>query len=229
MKAVKRITEWSPEERPREKMISKGAAALTSAELLTILIKNGVRGKSTAYDIALDVLKHGGDTLSGVAKLTFENLTAINGVGPAKAAEILAAIEISRRVASAPLEEQQTVYSSNEVVSLMRPILQHLDYEECWVLYLNQSNGIIGKERVSLGGVRSTVVDIRIILKKAVEKLASGIIMVHNHPSGNRRPSQSDIKQTENLRDAARLFDINLIDHIIITKGKHFSFSDEGL
>ena len=229
MRAVTKIAEWSPEERPREKMIEKGAAALTSAELLAILIKNGVRGKSTAYDIALEVLKQGGDSIAGVAKLSYENLVAINGLGPAKAVEILAAVELSRRLVSSLPSEQVAVYSSREVVTLMRPILQHLDYEECWVIYLTQANTIICKERISVGGVRATVIDIRIILKKAVEKLASGIILVHNHPSGNRRPSQNDIKQTESLRDAAHLFDINLLDHIIIPKGNHFSFSDEGL
>ena len=229
MEKLRKITEWCLEERPREKLINKGAEALTSAELLAIIIKNGVKGKSNAYDIALNILHEGGGTLAAVARLSFAKLISINGVGSAKAAEILAAIEISKRFITEMPSSKINIYSSKEAAAIMNPILQNLDHEECWVIYLSTANTIISKERISIGGIKSTVIDVKIIIKKAIEKLASGLILVHNHPSGNRKPSESDIKQTEILRNAANLFDIILIDHIIITKGKHYSFCDEGL
>lgn len=228
MAQVRKIKEWKEEERPREKMILKGAAALTQAELLAILIKNGVRGKSTAFDIAIELLETGGGTLAGVAKLSYEKLLTINGIGPAKAVEILAVVEAAKRITS-DTSVPRNIYSSKEVFALMKPLLKDLDHEECWAIYLNLANGIISKDRVSLGGIKATIFDVKIIIKKAVDKLASGIILVHNHPSGNRYPSEQDKLQTATLREAAHLLDIAIVDHIIIARGNYFSFRDEGL
>ena len=204
----------------------RGAAALTDTELLAILLGSGTR-RQTAVDLARDLLAQVGGRLDTLSCLEVRQLTALDGIGPAKAATVLASFELARRLAAELPEDELTIRSSETIARMMAPHLQNLPHEECWVLYLNRGRKLIGKEKVSLGGTGSTVIDIKIIVKKAVERLAGGIILVHNHPSGNPHPGEQDRRQTEALRKAAAVFDIEVLDHVIIGKKKYFSFSDE--
>ena len=222
----KSIKTWNEEERPREKLMQQGAAALTNAELLAILIGSGTRER-TAVDLARELIAVSGGRLDALSRLGASALTAVDGVGPAKATAVLATFELARRLAAELPEDEFTIRSAETVARMMSPTLRDLPHEECWVIYLNRGGRFIGKEQVSVGGMGSTVIDIKIIVKKAVERLASGLILVHNHPSGNPLPGDQDRRQTDALRQAAAVFDIALIDHVIIGKKKYFSFSDE--
>ena len=217
------IKTWDEEERPREKLMEQGAAALTNTELLAILLRSGTSHLS-AIDLARSIISACEGSLGTLAVASPAQLTRIEGVGPAKATAILAAFELARRLA-AELPDDFTIRTPETVVRMLGPRLRDLQHEECWVVYLNRQGKLIGKEKVSSGGLSSTVIDIKIIVKKAVERLASALILVHNHPSGNPQPGQQDRTQTEALRKAAAVFDIDLTDHIIIGRKKYFSFS----
>ena len=222
----KSIKTWDEEERPREKLMHQGAAALTNTELLAILLHAGTREKS-AVDLAREVLSQNGGRLEELARQPAGPMMNVAGIGPAKATAILATFELARRLAAEIPEDELTIRTSGTVARMMAPFLRNLSHEECWILYLNRGSKLIGKEKVSSGGLSSTVIDIKIIVKKAVEHLASGLILVHNHPSGNPQPGEQDRTQTEALRKAAAVFDITLTDHIIIGRKKYYSFSDE--
>ena len=222
----KSIKTWNEEERPREKLMHQGAAALTNAELLAILLQSGIRDKS-AVDLARELLSGSRGRLDELARREAGPMMGVDGIGPAKATTILATFELARRLAAEIPEDELTVRTSDTVARMMAPFLRDLAHEECWVLYLNRGSKLIGKERISSGGLSSTVIDIKIIVKKAVERLASGLILVHNHPSGNPQPGEQDRSQTEALRKAAAVFDIALTDHVIIGRKKYYSFSDE--
>ena len=228
MHVMKAIKEWQAEERPREKMAARGAEALSNSELLAIIIRSGDNSK-TAIDISRELLELSGGSLKELSLMAPEKMSSIKGIGPAKAITVAAAVELGKRIAIESSEELPTIYSSRAVADMMAPQMGGLLHEECWVLYLNRANRLIGKERISTGGIASTVMDIRIIAKKAVERLSSGIILLHNHPSGSVMPSAEDKRQTLALRKAVSLFDIDLLDHIIIGNGRYFSFSDEGI
>ena len=219
------IKTWNEEERPREKLMQRGASALTNTELLAILLRSGNRTES-AVDLARNLLSAGG-SLAGLAREGAARLMAIGGIGPAKATTVEAAFELARRLAAEIPGDEITIRTSDTVARMMGPRLRDLPHEECWALYLNRGQKLLGKECISRGGLSSTVVDLKIIVKKAVEHLASGLILVHNHPSGNPHPGQQDREQTEALRKAAAALDISLIDHIIIARKKFFSFSDD--
>ncbi|MDD3200775.1 MAG: DNA repair protein RadC [Bacteroidales bacterium] len=214
------------EERPREKMALKGAESLTITELLAIIIRTGDRGKS-AIDLARELLDRSDNRLSELSKMSHEKFMTIGGMGSAKTFSILAAFEIGKRLCSEVPSDQLQIRTSNMAAQIISPFIKNLSHEECWVLYLNRANKLIGKEKISKGGVSATIMDIKIIVKKAVEKLASSIILVHNHPSGNPYPSEQDRAQTTALKEAAAYFDITLLDHIIVAENKFFSFSDE--
>ena len=222
----KSIKTWNEEERPREKLMHQGAAALTNAELLAILLQSGIRDKS-AVDLARELLSGSRGRLDELARREAGPMMGVDGIGPAKATTILATFELARRLAAEIPEDELTVRTSDTGARMMAPFLRDLAHEECWVLYLNRGSKLIGKERISSGGLSSTVIDIKIIVKKAVERLASGLILVHNHPSGNPQPGEQDRSQTEALRKAAAVFDIALTDHVIIGRKKYYSFSDE--
>ena len=222
----KSIKTWNEEERPREKLMQQGRVSLTNSELVAILLRSGTQ-EGSAIDLAREVLAAGEGSLNRLSTLGTAQLTKIAGIGPAKAATIEAAFELARRLAAELPEDDVPVRTAETVALIMGPLLRDLQHEECWVLYLNRGNRLIGKERISSGGMSSTVIDLKIIVKKAVERLASGLILVHNHPSGNPRPGEQDRAQTEALKKAAAVFDITLIDHVIIGKKKYFSFSDE--
>jgi len=220
------IKTWNEEERPREKLMLQGAAALSDTELLAILLGSGTQ-KQTAVDLARNLLAAGEGRLDALARKSARQLTDTPGIGLAKATSILATFELARRLAAELPEDELTIRTSETVARMMAPHLRDLPHEECWVLYLNRGRKLIGKEKVSVGGMGSTIMDIKIIVKKAVDRLASGIILVHNHPSGNPQPGEQDRRQTEAIRQAAAVFDIELVDHVIIGKKKYFSFSDE--
>jgi DNA repair protein RadC len=223
-----KITDWAVEDRPREKLIAKGMSSLSDAELLAILISSGTRNKS-AVDLGRELLGLAGNNLNSLGKLSVAELRKIRGIGPARAVIISAALELGRRRKLAELPEVSQIKCSRDVADIFQPVLSDLAHEEFWVLFLNRSNRVTGKMKISQGGVSGTVTDVRIIMKQAVEFLASGIIVCHNHPSGNLNPSESDSKITHKIREAGNLLDIQLLDHIIISGMDYFSFADNGM
>jgi DNA repair protein RadC len=213
------LTTWAVEERPREKMMAQGVQFLTDTELLAILLGSGTRNL-TAVEVARLILKGAGNNLQMLGRQGVRELTRIKGVGPAKAITLLAALQPAEKI---------PVKSSDTVFRLFHPLLGDLDHEEFWLLMLNRANRVIGKFKVSQGGLAGTVIDTRIILKKALDNLACSIIVCHNHPSGNHQPSDADVKITEKLKRAAEMLEIKLLDHVIVTDKSYFSFADEGL
>ncbi|NPA36157.1 MAG: DNA repair protein RadC [Chlorobi bacterium] len=222
------IKEWALEDRPREKLIAKGLQSLSDAELLAILIGSG-SVKESAVELAKKILKDCNNNLNELGKKTVAELkNSYHGIGYAKAITIVSALEIGRRRKLQDAFVRPKITSSNDVFVLMQPLLGDIVHEEFWVLLLNRSNLVIGKFKVSQGGVSGTVIDVRLILKPAIENLASSIILCHNHPSGNSLPSDADEKITDKIASSADLMDIKLLDHIIVTDKSYFSFADEG-
>ena len=219
---------WAVEERPREKVMANGVQYLSDTELLAILIGSGTKNM-TAVELARLILKSAGSNLHGLGKQNLGDLTKIKGVGPAKATSVLAAMELGRRREGLQHAEKIPVKSSQTVFNLFHPLLGDLEHEEFWLLMLNRANRVLGRFKVSQGGLSGTVIDTRIILKKALDNLASSIIVCHNHPSGNNQPSDADVKITEKLKKAAEMLEIKLLDHVIIVDKSYFSFADEGL
>lgn len=221
------IKEWALEDRPREKLLYKGVYALSDAELIAILLGSGNQ-KQSAVDLARDVLKLADNKLAKLGKLGIKDLQKLNGIGEAKAINILAALELGRRRKASEINEEKKIKSSNDVFTIFHPLLSDLRYEEFWILFLNRSNTIISRLKISQGGISGTITDVRLIMKEAIELLASSIIICHNHPSGNREPSDADIRITSKIKEAATYFDISLLDHLIITDKGYYSFADEG-
>ena len=222
------LTSWAVEERPREKVMANGIQYLSNAELIAILLGSGTR-HMTAVELARQILKEAGNSLQELGRKGIGELVRIKGVGPAKATSILAALELGRRRAGMQYSEKIPVKSSETVYRLFHPLMGDLEHEEFWLLMLNRANRILGRFKVSQGGLSGTVIDTRIILKKALDNLASSIIVCHNHPSGNKQPSDADVKITEKLKKAAEMLEIKLLDHVIIADKSYFSFADEGL
>lgn len=221
------IKDWAVEDRPREKMQKKGIGSLSDAELIAILLRSG-NSDETAVTVAQRLLTLAQNNLNELGKFSLHQITQIKGIGEAKAITVLAALELGRRRKVVEAINRERVTSSHDVVEIFQPMLADLPHEEFWALLLNKANKVIDKVRVSQGGVAGTVVDVRIIVKTAVEKLASSIIIAHNHPSGNPKPSDKDIAITKKLKDAANLFDISILDHLIITDNECYSFADNG-
>lgn len=222
------IRSWSVEDRPREKLLSKGIQSLTDAELIALLICSGTRDKS-AVDLARQVLTIADNNLNVLGKLTVNKLQKLKGIGQAKAISIVAALELGRRRKLSEMPGRPKITGSKDVYELLFPMLSDLSHEEFWILLLNRSNKIIDRKKISQGGTAGTVIDVKMILGHAIDKLASSIIICHNHPSGNTEPSKADIEITGRIRDAAKVMDIKLLDHIIIAENLYFSFLDEGL
>jgi len=223
-----KITDWALEDRPREKLYSKGTSALSDAELLGILIGSGTRNRS-AVDLGRELLAMAGNNLNNLGKMSISDITKIHGIGNARAVTIAAALELGRRRKLAELPDTVQIKSSRDVFELINPMLADLKHEEFWILFLNRSNRVINRMKLSQGGISGTVTDVRIVMKKAIEFLASGIIVCHNHPSGNLNPSESDSKITQKIREAGNLMDIQLLDHLIISERDYYSFADNGL
>lgn len=222
------IKEWALEDRPREKLMTNGIHSLSSAELLAIIIGSGTRSH-TAVELSRKLLNLVGNNLHELAKLDLINLKKIPGIGPAKAMAILASFELGKRRNSSARVPEIKISASRDVYDLFQPILGDLPHEEFWILLLNRANRVIDKIKISQGGISGTIIDTRIILKNAVDRLASTIILCHNHPSGNLKPSDADIRITSKMKESSQIMDINLIDHIIISENSYFSFADEGM
>ena len=223
----KSIKSWNADDRPREKLAQKGASALTDVELLAILIGSGNRELS-AFEIRRLILKSVDNEFNKLARLTLKDLMSYNGIGLAKAVTISACLEIGRRKNSAKIKEVPSITSSNDVYKLMGAKLKDLDHEVFWVILLNKGMRIITSLQVAKGGVGSVVVDKSIVLRHAIQHLASNIILVHNHPSGSITPSTMDDELTLSLKKGAKLLNINICDHLIIAGNSYFSYLDEG-
>ncbi len=222
------IQDWVPEERPREKFLEKGAQSLSDAELLAILIRSGNR-EENAIDLARKILNGADNNLLVLRKFSFEDFRKFKGIGAGKALSIMAAFELAGRCVQQMAPVKVRVCSSEIAANVVVPILRDLLHEECWVLYLNKGEQLMGKERVSSGGMDATVVDVRVIIKRAIERNSCHIILAHNHPSGSRYPGEQDKIMTKKLQQAARMCDIQLLDHLIVAGEEYFSFADEGL
>lgn len=223
------IKEWALEDRPREKLIAKGLSSLSDAELLAILIGSG-SAKESAVELSKKILRDCENNLNTLGKKTVNELKSnYHGVGDAKAITIVASLELGRRRKLQESEERTKITSSLDVCNIFQPILGDLPHEEFWILLLNRSNKIIGRNKVSQGGIAGTVIDVRLILKSAIDHLASSIILCHNHPSGNRQPSDADTNITKKMSEAGRVMDIPVLDHIIVTDHTYFSYADEGM
>lgn len=221
---------WAEEDRPREKMINKGKAALTDAELLAILMNTGTR-KETVVGLSKKVLESVGNDLSSLSRLSIQDLMRFNGIGEAKAITIAAALELGRRRRDADAREKVTVKSSRDAFEYIASSLNDKPHEEFWILTLNRANKVTGKHKVSEGGLTGTVADQRIIFKKALDEMACGMVLAHNHPSGMLKPSQADIQLTKRMVEAGKILDISIMDHLILSGSgtQYYSFADEGM
>ena len=223
-----RIADLDEGDKPREKALSHGIRSLSNAELLAIIFGSGLPGKSV-ISMSQEILASCDNRLSRLSRLSIHEMKKkFKGVGTAKAISLAAAFELGLRTRDEDAALDPQIKNSTDIYNIMRIKLERLEYEEFWVLYLSRSNRIIYEECMSKGGVSGTITDIRLILKRALELLASGIILVHNHPSGNLRPSPDDDRITTKTKDAAKLLDINVLDHLIITPTSYFSYNDNG-
>ena len=222
------IKQWSPCDQPREKLRDQGPRFLSNAELIAILISSGTLDVS-AVDLSKIILSSVQNNLNALGKLSLKKLMHFKGIGEAKAIKITAAMELGRRHKLAQIQKRLKITSSQTVFDIMQPLLGSLEHEQFWVLYLNNSNSVLYKIQVSKGGITGTVVDVRLILKKAIELVAVAIILVHNHPSGNMRPSDADRHVTQKLKKGASTLEINVLDHLIVTEKTYFSFADENM
>lgn len=221
------INQWAEEDRPREKMMRLGAQALSSAELLAILIGSGSANES-AVDLMKRVMGDCRNNLNTLGKLSVESLTAYKGMGPAKAITILAACELGKRRQMEEAEERQDLGSATAIYNYMHPLMQDLDVEEAWVLLLNHNFKLIKRLCISHGGLTETAVDVRVIMREALMSNATVLALCHNHPSNNARPSVQDDKLTRQVKAACETMRIHLADHVIITDGKYYSYNEEG-
>lgn len=223
-----KIRDWAEEDRPREKLLSKGRSSLSLAELIAILIGSGTPTLS-AVDVSKIILQSVNNDLNGLARLTVKDLQKFKGIGEAKAISIVAAMELGRRRVQQRVYEKPMIRSAQDAYELMKPVLMDLPHEEFWVLLLNNSNRVVRQHRISTGGVSATIVDPKIIFKYALEELATSLILIHNHPSGQLKPSSADIKLTNKLKAGAGFLEIALLDHVIFTSSSYYSFSEEGM
>ncbi len=216
------------DDRPREKFLLKGKNAVSDAELLAIIMGSGSRNES-AVELARRILDSVGNNFHELSKLSLQDLMKFKGVGEAKAISIATALEIGRRRASQEVPERKEIGKSLDAYEIFRPYLSDLNTEEFWAIFLNQKNKVIQTKQLTSGGISSSIVDIRVLYKTAIEVFAVGIIVAHNHPSGNLRPSQEDLKITKQISDAGNILNIKLLDHLILSQTSYFSFADEQL
>lgn len=221
------IKAWAEEDRPREKLLLKGKASLSDAELIAILMNTGTQNE-TVLDISKKLLLAVQNNLSELSKLSIRDLTQFKGIGEAKAITITAALELGKRRREQEAAVKKLVKTSQEAYEQLRESFEDKPHEEFWILMLNKANRVIGKELVSKGGLTGTIADQRVIFKKAIDVSACGLIMAHNHPSGNANPSQADLLLTRKMVEAGKILDIAVLDHLIITEKEYYSFADEG-
>lgn len=221
------IHAWAENDRPREKILQQGGRGLSDAELLAILLQGGAKGLS-ALDLARNLLSQNGGELGALLRLPIAGLCKFHGVGAAKAATLKAVEELSRRLRNEPLPERPLIRQSQDAFRILQPMLMDLEHEEFWILLLNRANRVLASQCISTGGVSGTVVDAKVVFKKALLGQACGLILAHNHPSGNRQPSQADRNLTKKLAEGARQLDLAVLDHLIIAGNTYLSFADEG-
>jgi DNA repair protein RadC len=222
------IKRWAVEDRPREKMLKQGFSVMSNAELIAILIGSGNREES-ALALSRRILADFKNDLDLLARASVEKIMAYKGMGEAKSINVLSALELGKRRQLAGAKLKMKINNSEDVFNLMALDLCDLSFEEFWVIFLDRANNVIDKTKISQGGISGTVIDIRLILKQAIEKLASSIILVHNHPSGNLTASKADMEITRKSMEAAKLLDMTVVDHVVIAGRKYTSFADEGL
>ncbi len=222
------IKRWSADDRPREKLLNKGARLLSNSELLALLIGSGSRDE-TAVQLGKRIMASVNNSLAELSKLTPQELMRFDGIGQAKSEIISAAFEISRRREKDAHVPNEPIRSSADVYDVMKPIMADLNHEEFWILYLNNSNRLIQKKQLSKGGITGTLVDVRLVLKHALDYRSTALILVHNHPSGTLKPSSADKHLTDKLKTACSSMDLKVLDHVIIAEKAYFSFADEGL
>jgi DNA repair protein RadC len=222
------IKAWAVEDRPREKLISRGLSALTDGELIAILISSG-NSRESAVELSRRIMDSVHHNLNELGKLNCDELKMFRGIGQAKAITLIAAMELGRRRNQSEALDNGQIKGSRDAADYLRPEIGDLAYEEFWVLFLNRQNKVIDKRKLSQGGMTGTVIDVRMVLKLALEKHAISMIICHNHPSGNLDPSEADKKITRQMKEAAALMEIPVIDHLIVTQAGYFSFADEGM
>ena len=222
------ITNWSEDDRPREKLMLKGKGVLSDAELIAILIGSGSRNES-AVDLSKKILASVDNNLNALGKLSISQLMVFRGIGEAKAISIIAALELGRRRRTEDVVELKKITSSKIIFEIMQPIIGELPHEEFWIIYMNNSNKVISKSQLSKGGITGTLVDVRLVFKTALEMGATALILCHNHPSGTLIPSDADKQITKKLKLAGDSLEIKVLDHLIVTESSYFSFADEGI
>ena len=222
------IKSWALDDRPREKLVAKGKTTLSDAELIAILIGSGNRNES-AVGLSKRILQSVNGNINELAKLSVTQLTTFKGIGEAKAISIITALELGKRRQLETALEKPKITSSKDVFNLMQPIIGDLEHEEFWVLFLNNSNKVLAKNQISKGGLTATIVDVRLLFKRALELASVGMIVCHNHPSGKLNPSTSDKQLTQKIKESGNTLDIKLLDHLIVTEKAYFSFADEGI
>ncbi len=222
------IKSWAQDDRPREKLLAKGKTSLSDAELIAILIGSGNRQES-AVALSKRILQSVSGNINELAKLSVEKLIKFKGIGDAKAIAIITALEIGKRRQLEIALEKPQITSSKDVFNVMQPVIGDLEHEEFWVLFLNNSNKVLAKSQISKGGLTATIVDVRLLFKRALELASVGIIVCHNHPSGKLQPSTADKQLTQKIKEAGCTLDIKLLDHLIITEKVYFSFADDGV
>ncbi|NLB92019.1 MAG: DNA repair protein RadC [Bacteroidales bacterium] len=222
------IKDWAIEDRPREKLLSQGERALSDAELIAILIGSG-NTNETAVELSRRILSSVNNNLNDLGRKGIDYLTTFKGIGEAKAVAILAAIELGRRRKEAEVFDTKKITGSKDAADFFMPLLSDLNHEEFWIMLLDRGNKIKDHFMISQGGITGTVIDVRIILKRALDNGAVSMILCHNHPSGTMRASDADLKITKKIKQAAQVMDISLLDHIIVGQNSYYSFADEGL
>lgn len=222
-----KIKDLCADERPREKMLGKGASALSNAELLAILLRTGTEGRN-ALEVAQILLSAAGGSLTAASRMSVSELCRIDGIGTGKAVTIGAALELGKRLCSeVPDVRKNIIHSPADVYRELSSVMRGLQHEECWILYLSRNNRVISREQLSVGGQSETIVEVKSVVRRALDLRASSLILVHNHPSGDPHPGNADIKLTLSLRKALDTFDISLLDHVIVSDGRYYSFADE--
>ncbi|MDR0680997.1 MAG: DNA repair protein RadC [Dysgonamonadaceae bacterium] len=222
------VKDWSPEDRPREKLLLKGTNSLSNTELLAIIIGSGNKDESVVQ-LSQRILQAADNNINQLSKFSVRHLiNNFKGIGEAKAVSIVAALELGKRRKAEEILNREKIKSSKDIYEYFHPILCDLHYEEFWILFLNRAHKITGKLKISQGGVSETIVDTKLIYREALIRLSSGIVLCHNHPSGNIFPSQQDDLITRRIREGTKLLDINLIDHLIVCDGNFYSYANEG-
>ncbi len=224
-----KMKDWCADDRPREKMLGRGAQALGNAELLAILLHTGTQ-KFNVMEVAQKLLASVGGSLTRASMMSVEELCRVEGIGVGKAVTVVAALELGKRLcAEVPDNNSRIIKGSSDVYRELIPIMKGLQKEECWMFFLTRNNRIITKERLSIGTQNNTVIDIKSLVRRAIDTHACSVVMAHNHPSGDPRPGKSDIDLTAGIRRALETFEVNLLDHVVFADGSFYSFADDSV